>query len=77
MFVGAVFCGEVVYQAGKNEYEIDCDEAVGKRITVRQPYNYLTLCEVKAYGEPSDEPILKNYADGTFLTDTITFCHAS
>ena len=59
-----MFCGEVVYQAGKNEYEIDCDEAVGKRITVRQPYNYLTLCEVEAFGEATDEEPLINVALG-------------
>ena len=64
VYVGAVFCGQVIYKAGTSKYEIECGGAIGGSIEVRQPYNYLTLCEVKAYGEPSDETPLKNVADG-------------
>ena len=64
VYAGAVFCGEVKYEAGKNVYEINCGGAVGRSIVIKQPYNYLTLCEVQAFGEPSDEKPLKNVADG-------------
>ena len=64
VFVGAVFCGEVTYQAGKDKYEIACGGAVGGSITVQQPYNYLTLCEVEAFGESTDEEPLINVALG-------------
>ena len=64
--MGAEFCGEVVYQAGKSKYEIDCEGAVGGSITVKQPYNYLTLCEVQAFGVATEEAPLTNVAKGTF-----------
>ena len=64
--MGAVYCGQVAYQAGKNKYEIDCGGAVGGIIEVKQSYNYLTLCEVEAFGEPTTDEPLANVALGAF-----------
>ena len=65
MYVGAVFCGEVSYVAGTSKYVVTCGGAVGGSIMVKQPYNYLTLCEVEAFGEATDEEALLNVALGT------------
>ena len=66
VYVGAVYCGSVTYQAGTSRYKIDCGGAVGGSITVKQPYNYLTLCEVEAFGEATEEVPLINVAKGLF-----------
>ena len=65
VYVGEEFCGEVAYKAGENKYVIACGGAVGDIITVKQPYNYLTLCEVQAFGEATEEAALSNVAAGT------------
>ena len=52
-------------------YEIECGGAVARSITIRQPTTYLTLCEVKAYGKPSDEVPLQNVASGKILFDYV------
>ena len=66
MFVGAVYCGQVEWVSGTSKYEIDCGGAVGGIIEVKQSYNYLTLCEVQAFGEPTTDEPLANVAFGTF-----------
>ena len=70
---GDVYCGDVTYGDGIGVYEIDCGGAVGRTISVKQPYNILTLCEVQAFGEPSDEVPLRNVADGELLLFHYTF----
>ena len=60
-----MYCGEITYEAGKQFYDVDCGGAVAKRIVIRNSYNWLTLCEVQAFGEPSPDGVkLKNAADG-------------
>ena len=73
VYVGDVYCGDVTYGDGIGVYEIDCGGAVGRTISVKQPYNILTLCEVQAFGEPSDEVPLRNVADGELLLFHYTF----
>ena len=65
--VGSVVCGEVAFKAGQAKYEIECPGAVGRRIKIVQPYNILTLCEVEAYGELTDEKPLRDVARGTIV----------
>ena len=50
MYVGDVFCGEVKYQEGKDDYTVDCRDAVGGTVKVVQNDDYLTLCEVQVFG---------------------------
>ena len=52
-------------------YEIECGGAVARSITIKQPTNYLTLCEVKAYGKPSDGVPLLNVASGKIFFDCV------
>ena len=67
MYVGAVWCGDIKYEAGKSTYTVDCGGAVGGSVKIRQPYNYLTLCEVEVYGNPTDKKPLRNVAPGTLI----------
>ncbi|KAL5252434.1 hypothetical protein ACHWQZ_G015267 [Mnemiopsis leidyi] len=53
VFAGPVYCGEIAYEANKHFYDVDCGGAVAKRITIVNSYNWLTLCEVQAFGELS------------------------
>merc|ERR1712003_408803 len=64
VYVGDVFCGQVVYKAGKVVYEVDCGHAVGGSVKVVQHGQYLTLCEVQVLGVPSDDTPLVNIAPG-------------
>ena len=41
-------------------------------VRIKQNYNYLTLCEVKIFGEPSDVSPLVNLASGRGLPTTQT-----
>ena len=53
VYIGNTLCGEVQYKDGKNIYEILCDYdvvPVGKNVKVELKNEYLTLCEVKAFG---------------------------
>ena len=65
VYVGDVFCGQVVYEAGKDIYEVECGDAVGKAVKVVQNNQYLTLCEVQVIGVPSDDTPLVNIAPGS------------
>ena len=69
MYVGAVLCGEVAFKAGQSKYVVSCGGAIGGAIKVSLPYNYLTLCEVQAYGQETEETQLKNVAAGEFFKD--------
>ena len=66
MYVGDVYCGVVVHEAGKVIYEVKCDGAVGGSVKVVQNDNPLTLCEVQVVGIPSDEIPLTNIASGSY-----------
>ena len=46
-------CGTIEYRANKNVYEVDCGFERADQIEIRQDNDYLTLCEVEVYGEPS------------------------
>ena len=37
--------------AGKATVEVDCGGIVGQSVKIIQDHNYLTICEVEAYGE--------------------------
>ena len=53
VYIGNTLCGEVQYKDGKNTYDILCDYdvvPVGKSVKVELKNEYLTLCEVKAFG---------------------------
>ena len=50
---------------GQSVFEISCNNAVAGSIRIVQPYNYLALCEVEAFGVPTDEEALENVATGT------------
>lgn len=50
---------------GQSVFEISCGNVVAGSIRIVQPYNYLTLCEVEAFGVPTDEDALENVATGT------------
>ena len=54
VYVGDEYCGTVKYKAGQLIYSVECNKAVGGYVTIKQPHNHLTLCEVKVYGEKSD-----------------------
>ena len=62
--MGDVFCGQIAYKSGKSKYTINCEGAVGKSVKIIQNDNILTLCEVQAFGEPSDDLPLFNVAPG-------------
>ena len=55
VYAGAVYCGTITYKAGTNTYTVSCGNAVGDYVMVRQPNNYLTLCEVQVYGTTTDK----------------------
>lgn len=52
VYVGDHQCGVITYKAGQDVYTITCENTVGNVIKVVQNNNYLTLCEVKAFGHP-------------------------
>ena len=64
MYAGEVFCGEIKVKDGQKTYEVDCEDAVAASITIVQPYDYLTICEVEAFGIPTEESPLENIAPG-------------
>ena len=43
-------CGSLSYVGGKSQYSVDCGGAVGSSIKITGKANYLTLCEVQAFG---------------------------
>jgi len=51
VFVGEILCGTILYQAGKDVYDIKCGNGVvGDYVKVVQNNNYLTLAEVQSFG---------------------------
>jgi len=56
VFVGDYHrCGSLSYVGGKSQYSVDCGGAVGSSIKITGKANYLTLCEVQAFGTPHCE----------------------
>jgi len=53
VYIGDAYCGEVVYEAGKLKYEVECGNALGGNVKVVQHNKILTLCEVQVIGIPS------------------------
>ena len=53
MFVGEEFCGQVVYEVGKNIYEIPCEGIIGNTVEIFQFERKLALvlCEVVVWGK--------------------------
>ena len=45
--MGDVYCGEVVYEAGKTEYKVECGGIIGESVKILQEVKPLTLCEVQ------------------------------
>ncbi|XP_063693608.1 uncharacterized protein LOC134825361 [Bolinopsis microptera] len=64
VYAGAVYCGDIKVEEGKQVYEISCQGAVAGSIRIVQPYDYLTICEVEAFGIPTDDVALENVATG-------------
>ena len=55
VYAGSAYCGTVKYTAGETKFKIQCDGLVADHVTIRQPYNMLTLCEVRVYGKRSED----------------------
>ncbi|KAL5249183.1 hypothetical protein ACHWQZ_G018138 [Mnemiopsis leidyi] len=73
VFVNNNPCGEVVYVAGKNVYEVDCADQVGSIIKITQENNHLTLCEVEVLARVSEkEGRLINVAGSGIATQDST-----
>ena len=54
VYVGGHLCGVIKYKnAHTHSYTVACNNAVGNVIKVIQDHNYLTLCEVQAFGVAS------------------------
>ena len=68
VYAGAVYCGDIKVEEGKQVYEVSCRGAVAGSIRIVQPYDYLTICEVEAFGIPTDEIALENVATGIHVT---------
>ena len=62
VYVGDQFCGVVIYCASKSMYTLSCNGAVGQKVWIYGDYSYLTLCEVKVYGEPAPEGTSPDWA---------------
>ena len=54
VYAGRHQCG-VVHYAGDHFHDVDCGGREARHVTIRQPHNYLTLCEVQVYGQGQDE----------------------
>lgn len=54
VYAGGKLCGTVKY-SGKPFQEVSCSEKTAEQVTIRQPLNYLTLCEVEVYGYSAEE----------------------
>eukprot|EP00116_Pleurobrachia_bachei_P000230 sb/3460492/ len=72
VYAGDEFCGSVTYTAGQSIFSVDCNGAVAGSVRIEQKYNYLTLCEVNIFGEPTDEAPLVNLASGRGLPTSQT-----
>ncbi|KAL5254986.1 hypothetical protein ACHWQZ_G014437 [Mnemiopsis leidyi] len=58
VYAGDVYCGTVKYTAGQTNFKVECEGLVADHVLIRQPYTYLTLCEVQVFGkESTDEPM--------------------
>ena len=51
VYAGGRLCGVVKYN-GKRAQNIHCRGKVARHVIIRQPHNYLTLCEVEVFGRP-------------------------
>ena len=51
VYAGGKLCGVVRYR-GKRVQGVHCSGTVARTVTITQPNNYLTLCEVEVYGAP-------------------------
>ena len=50
VYMGEVFCGQILYQAAQSVYTINCHGSVGMELYVRKNSGALQLCEVEARG---------------------------
>ena len=49
VYAGPRLCGVVRFR-GKRFQDVHCRGKVARHVIIRQPHNYLTLCEVEVYG---------------------------
>ena len=52
VYAGGHLCGKVHYHAGKPFQDVNCRGKVAHQVTIKQPHNALTLCEVEVHGHP-------------------------
>ena len=50
VYAGGRLCGVVRYRKGKRFQDVHCRGKVARYVVIKQPHNYLTLCEVEVYG---------------------------